>query len=118
MNQRQRAQMVAEETARFIDANFGQLDLRGSPSLSTPINEPFAPHDKFGLNNIDIRPLSGVTGLREFITNPDIATIREIAKETGDPHLLAAVAEEGEMNEARPFWQAMPIIIAAITTMN
>jgi hypothetical protein len=108
MNQRQRARMLAEETARFIDANFGQLDLRGSPSLSTPVNEPFAQHDKFGFNNVDVRPLSGATGLRKFISDPDIATLEEIADQTGDPNLVNAVIEQREEREAKAFVAAHP----------
>jgi hypothetical protein len=35
LDQRMKERIMAEETSRFMDGNFGQLDLSGSPDLTT-----------------------------------------------------------------------------------
>ncbi len=101
-----RKRIAAEETARFIDENFGQLDLRGYPSLGTLGDDKFAPNDRHGFNNVDVRPLAN--RLKNFVSAPDMATIEEIAAETGDPRLIEVVNEERELAEARAFLSAHP----------
>jgi hypothetical protein len=39
MDQRTKERIVAEESARFIDSQFAQLDLSGSPDLNHPLVE-------------------------------------------------------------------------------
>jgi hypothetical protein len=42
LDQSIKRRIIAEETSRFMDGNFGQLDLSGSPDLNHPPEE-----DKF-----------------------------------------------------------------------
>ena len=46
LDQRMKERIIAEETSRFMDGNFGQLDLSGSPDLDNPPAE-----DKFELQD-------------------------------------------------------------------
>ncbi len=42
MDQRNKERIVAEETSRFMDGSFGQLDLSGFPDLAHPQTETFS----------------------------------------------------------------------------
>jgi hypothetical protein len=50
LDQRSKERMAAEEAARFMDGNFGQLDLSGSPDLTHSPTETFELQDRHGFN--------------------------------------------------------------------
>lgn len=50
LDQQTKKRIIAEETARFMDDNFGQLDLSGSPDLNKPATEVFDLQDRHGFN--------------------------------------------------------------------
>jgi len=52
MNQETRTRIIAEETAKFLDPSFSQLDLSSFPDLNHPTREEFAAEDKDGLNRV------------------------------------------------------------------
>jgi hypothetical protein len=68
MNQETRSRIIAEESAKFLDASFAQLDLSGFPDLNHPAQEVFATEDKYGLNRVVV---SGSNQLRALADNPD-----------------------------------------------
>lgn len=60
--------IAAEETAKFIDDGFGQVDWSSSPGIHPNSEEAFADHDEHGLNNIaHDRPLSLRRQLGELV---------------------------------------------------
>lgn len=92
-----------EEANRFIDDNFGQLDLSGCPSLLTPPSEEsqlpdasFAPLDDRGTG-------LGSAALKESIeqlaSDPEVQA--QMARETGNPELLEAY-QERQAEQASP----------------
>jgi hypothetical protein len=105
MNEKDRARIVAQETAAFLNDGFGQLDLSGSPSLRTLPDQKFEPSDSEGLNNVAV---SGSNHLKALADNPDPETISRIAEETGDPDLLHRITEAREVAEAQAFMAAHP----------
>jgi hypothetical protein len=50
MDQRTKERISAQETARFMDSQFGQLDLSGSPDLNHPLADTFELQDRHGFN--------------------------------------------------------------------
>jgi hypothetical protein len=63
MMDKTKERISAQETARFMDSQFGQLDLSGSPDLNRPPDDTFELRESrkipadFGLK----RPCSGTT---------------------------------------------------------
>lgn len=70
MNQRTRERIAREETDRFLDSNFGGLDLTGFPDLNNPPLERFEEADRHGFIRVDTSGLGSVNRLRELIENP------------------------------------------------
>jgi hypothetical protein len=105
MNQENRNRIIAEETAKFLDPSFAQLDLSAFPDLHQPAPEEFAPEDKNGLNRVI---LSGSNQLKAFAENPDREALAQIAKETGDPGLVERVRDDCEIVEAKAFMTTHP----------
>jgi hypothetical protein len=105
MNQEIRSRIIAEETAKFLDPSFSQLDLSSFPDLNHPALEEFAAEDKDGLNRVVV---SGSNQLKALAENPDHEALEQIAKETGDPGLVERLEEEHEVSEARAFMSAHP----------
>ena len=54
LDQRTKKRLIAEETSRLIDSQFGQLDLSGSPDLQNPMTESFATQKAFASDGLDI----------------------------------------------------------------
>ena len=100
--------IIAEETSRFMDTQFGQLDLSGSPDLQNLPVETFALEDRHGLNRVDDSGLSGINRLKELVANPPRDVIEEIASETRNPHLIRNLAEERATEIAREFCRRNP----------
>jgi hypothetical protein len=46
MNQETRSRIIAEESAKFLDPSFAQLDLSAFPDLNHPAPEVFATEDR------------------------------------------------------------------------
>jgi len=103
MNQEVRARIIAEETAKFLDPSFSQLDLSSFPDLNHPSVEQFAAEDKDGLNRVVV---SGSNELKALAENPDQEALEQIAKETGDPGLIERLQEDREVVEAKAFMTA------------
>jgi hypothetical protein len=100
MNHERRARIIAEETAKFLDPSFSQLDLSSFPDLNHPAQEEFATQDKNGLNRVVV---SGSNNLKALAENPDREALEQLAKETGDPGLVARLEEDHEIAEAKAF---------------
>jgi hypothetical protein len=64
MDQRTKERISAEETARFMDSQFGQLDLTGSPDLQHPLAETFELQHVHGFNRVDDAGLAGINRSR------------------------------------------------------
>lgn len=96
----QTKQMIEAEAERFIDSQFGGLDLSGFPNLQKPANEESAASDKHGFSNVDF---GQGNPLKSFIENPDGESLERLARETGDPELQMKLAEEKASSIAREF---------------
>jgi hypothetical protein len=109
LNQRTKEEIIAQETSRFMDGNFGQLDLSGSPDLNHPPPEDkFELQDRYGFNRVDESGLSGINQLKELLANPPRDVVEEIAKETQNPDLLSELAHERAENVAHEFRRRNP----------
>jgi hypothetical protein len=89
--QRQAAQTIEEETSRFMDANFGGLDLSSFPQLQPPPPETSPLDDRFS------KPYSSFHGLdssrlREFLSAPDADALADMA--TADPEMAERVEDK------------------------
>jgi hypothetical protein len=100
--------IIAEETARFMDEQFGQLDLSGSPDLQHPPVETFTLQDGHGFNRVDDSGLSGINHLKELLANPPRDVVEELAKETRNPALVKELANERAAEIAREFCRRNP----------
>ena len=108
LDQRTKERIVAEETDRFMDGQFGQLDLSGSPDLNHPPTDKFEAEDSNGLNRVDISGLAGVNQLQELLSNPPREVMEELAKETNNPELISELAEERAEQVAHEFRRQNP----------
>jgi len=77
LDQRIKERIIAEETARFMDGAFGQLDLSGSPDLIHPPTETFELQDRHGFNRLDESGLAGINQLKELLANPPREVVEE-----------------------------------------
>ena len=101
--------IISEETSRFMDSNFGQLDLTGSPDLNHPLaEERFELQDRYGFNRVDESGLAGINQLKELLANPPREVIEEIAKETQNPELVSELAQERAEDVAHEFRRLNP----------
>jgi hypothetical protein len=105
MNQETRTRIIAEETAKFLDPSFAQLDLSAFPDLNYPAPEEFATEDRHGLNRVVV---SGSNQLMALAENPDREALEQIASETGDPELIERLQDDRENIEAKAFMAAHP----------
>jgi hypothetical protein len=105
LNQATRNRIIAEESAKFLDPSFAQLDLSSFPDLNHPAQEEFATEDKHGLNRVVV---SGSNQLKALAENPDHEALEQIAKETGDPGLVERLQEDREVAEAKAFMATHP----------
>ena len=109
LDQRTKEHIIAEETSRFMDGNFGQLDLSGSPDLNNPpAEDKFELQDHHGFNRVDESGLAGINQLKELLANPPREVVEEIAKETGDPELISELAHERAESVAHEFRRRNP----------
>ena len=103
-------QRVAEDS--FLDENFGQLDLSGTP-LGTKLAsaddsiDPFLPDAKFAPVDERGRGLSSAA-LKNFLRSPDNDVIHEIARETRNPGLLEEIEQERRDLQAKEFVRNHP----------
>jgi hypothetical protein len=101
--------IISEETARFMDGNFGQLDLSGSPDLQhPPAEDKFELQDRHGFNRVDESGLAGINHLKELLANPPREVVEELARETGNPELTAQLADERATEIAHEFRRRNP----------
>jgi hypothetical protein len=84
MDQTTRTRIAAEEESRFLDKNFGGLDLSGSPDLLHPPTETFEAQDRHGFNKIDTSGLPTTNQLRTFIEK-QLVRIRDFSKAPATP---------------------------------
>jgi hypothetical protein len=105
MNQETRTRIIVEETAKFLDPSFAQLDLSAFPDLCHPAPEVFATEDRHGLNRVVV---SGSNQLRALAENPDREALEQIARETGDAGLIERLQDEREDVEAKAFVSEHP----------
>lgn len=108
LDQRTKERIIAEETSRFMDGAFGQLDLSGSPDLNHPQTETFELQDRYGFNRVDESGLAGINQLKELLANPPREVIEEIAKETQNPDLISELANERAEEVAHEFRRRNP----------
>jgi hypothetical protein len=105
MDEQTRNKIIAEESAKFLDPSFSQLDLSAFPDLNHPAPEEFAAEDKNGLNRVVV---SGSNQLKALAENPDQEALEQIAQETGDARLIERLTDEHENTEAKAFMAANP----------
>src|ERR1700730_3065758 len=105
MDQRTRIRIIAEETAKFLNPGFAQLDLSAFPDLNNPPPDEFAAEDTNGLNRVVV---SGSNQLKALAENPDREALEQIARETGDSGLIERLQDERENAEAKAFMVANP----------
>jgi hypothetical protein len=108
MDQATKERISAEETTRFMDTQFGQLDLSGSPDLNHLPVDTFELQDKHGFNRVDDAGLAGINQLKELLANPPREVMEEIAKETNNPELISELAHERAEEVAHEFRRQNP----------
>ena len=108
LDQRMKERIIAEETSRFMDGNFGQLDVSGSPDRIHPAEDKFELQDRHGFNRVDESGLAGINQLKELLANPPREVVEEIAKETGNPELILELAHERAEDAAHEFRRRNP----------
>lgn len=109
LDQQTKQRIISEETSRFMDNNFGQLDLSGSPDLSNPpAEDKFELQDRYGFNRVDESGLAGINQLKELLANPPRDVVEEIAKETQNPDLMTELANERAGEIANEFRRRNP----------
>lgn len=109
LDQRTKERIVADETARFMDGNFGQLDLSGSPDLNNPpAEDKFELQDRHGFNRVDDAGLAGINQLKELLANPPREVVEEIAQETQNPELISELAHDRAEDVAHEFRRRNP----------
>jgi hypothetical protein len=107
-DQKIKQRIIAEETSRFMDDNFGQLDLTGSPDLNHPQTEAFELQDRHGLSRVDESGLAGINHLKDLLANPPRDVIEEIAKETHNPGLISELAQDRAEEVTHEFRRRKP----------
>jgi hypothetical protein len=108
INQQTKERISAEETARFMDSQFGQLDLSGSPDLNCPLADTFELQDRHGFNRVDDAGLAGINQLKELLSNPPREVMEELAKDTNNPELISELADERAEEVAHEFRRRNP----------
>lgn len=108
MDQKTKERISAEETARFMDSQFGQLDMSGSPDLNRPLADTFELQDRHGFNRVDDAGLAGINQLKELLTNPPREVIEELAKEMNNPELITELENTRAEEVAREFRRRNP----------
>jgi hypothetical protein len=105
LTEKQRATLIAEQTASFLSDGFGQLDLSGSPSLQPLPDAKFESSDAKGFNNVIV---AGSNPLREFVDDPDPVSLQRLSEELNDPDLAQRVRDDQEGIVAETFVKANP----------
>jgi hypothetical protein len=102
--------LAQEETRRFIDESFGQLDLSGCISLLTPPSEDaqlpderFAPLDDRGLG---LGSSALKRAVEDLANDPEVQ--EQVARETGNPELLKEWQYTKAEQVARDFMRQNP----------
>jgi hypothetical protein len=109
LDQETKQRIITEETSRFMDGKFGQLDLSGSPDLhNPPAEEKFELQDRYGFNRVDESGLAGINQLKELVSNPSRDVMEEIARETQNPELVSELANERAEAVAHEFRRLNP----------
>lgn len=109
MDQKTKERICAEEAARFMDSQFGQLDLSGSPDLNNPpAEDKFELEDTHGFNRVDGTGLAGINQLKELLANPPSEVLEELAKETNNPDLISELAHDRAEEVAHEFRRRNP----------
>jgi len=107
LDDKTRQRILEEETAKFLDPNFGQLDLSDYPDYSKPPKEESFLHEGYG--QLDTTGLGlGSKALQEFINNPDYEALSIAAEETKNPELIQTVNEERAGRTAERFVKRHP----------
>jgi hypothetical protein len=108
LDQKTKERISAEETARFMDSQFGQLDISGSPDFNHPPADTFELQDRHGFNRVDDAGLAGINQLKDLLANPPREVMEELAKETNNPDLIAELADERAEQVAHEFRRRTP----------
>lgn len=103
-------QIVDIETQAFLDSQFAPLDLTGCPSCLPPPSEDaelpdprFAPLDDRG---VGLGAAALKRGLEELVYDPEVQ--QQLARETGDPEILAELQQHRAEQVAREFRRTNP----------
>src|SRR5207249_809160 len=98
-------QVAEVEAQKFLDSNFGQLDLSGcptclpQPSEGSELPDPrFAPLDNRGAA---LGAAALKQSIEEMVYDPEVQS--QLARETGDPDVLADIQQQQAEKVAREF---------------
>jgi hypothetical protein len=108
LDQETKERISTEESARFMDSHFGQLDMSGSPDFNHPPADTFELQDRHGFNRVDDAGLAGINQLKDLLANPPREVMEELAKETNNPDLIAELADERAEQVAHEFRRRTP----------
>lgn len=104
----QAARIVQEETAKFLDDGFAELDLSSCPNLQPQPSESNAHDDRFAKSWEDSPFARSASALKQFVENPDDEAISRVADEVGDRNLRAEIRERKQEAVAAEFCRLRP----------
>ena len=103
-------QVAVMEAEKFLDSQFGQLDLSGCPTCLKPPSQDdelpdsrFAPLDNRGTG---LGAVALKRGIEEMIYDPEVQ--EQLARETGDPEVLADIQQQEAERVGREFRRLHP----------
>jgi len=105
LTQQQAAQIIQEETARFMDENFGGLDLSSFPNLQEPPADILLDDDRFSQPHSAFAGLDS-SGLQRFLSTPDSDALADLA--TADPEMAERLEDSVAQDAAEEFIRRNP----------
>lgn len=107
LDEKTKQRILKEETEKFLDPNFGQLDLSDYPDYSKPLPEESFYDEKYSMPDMSGTGLAAKQ-LHAFLDNPDAESLEIAAEQTGNPDLVAHVNEERAARVAEQFIRKHP----------
>ena len=102
--------VAEEETNKFLDSNFGQLDISGCRSLlKPPSDEESLPDQRFARlddRGVGLGASALKAGIEELLHDP--ATVEEVVRSSGDPDVLREYQHNQAEQISREFLRINP----------